>query len=154
MRRAAFSSHLKGNPLSDQMHALAGSIAALNVIFEASADTQVQIASTLHAQADVVAHDAIEPVHAGSEGIIAQLTHRLVPVVDQTVRAQPQTAPMRVFIGGGAALATGLALVASVSYAVRSAAGRTEGEISGHTVATAMAAGPGAAYRLGNSDGQ
>lgn len=145
MRRAASASHLKGDPLSDQLHALADSIEALGAIFEASADTQVQIASTLRAQADVVVHDAIERVHADSDGIIAQLAPRLAAVVDQTTRAHAQTARMRIIIGGAAALAIGLALVAGVSYAAGSAAGRTEGEITGHTVAAAMAAGPGAA---------
>jgi len=145
MRRAASASRLKGDPLSDQLHALAESIEALGVIFEASADTQVQIASTLRTQADVVAHDAIERVHAGSEGIIAQLAPRLAAVVDQTTRSQLQNARMRVMIGGAAALAIGLALVAGVSYAAGSAAGRTEGQISAHTIAAAMAAGPDAA---------
>jgi hypothetical protein len=145
IRRAASASVLKGDPLSDQLHAMAESMDALGMIYEASADTQVQIASTLRTHADVVAHDAIERVHAGSEGIIAQLAPRLAAVVERTTRAQLQNARMHIFIGGGAALAIGLALVAGVSYAVRFASGRTHGEISAHTVAAAMAAGPDAA---------
>jgi len=109
----------------------------------------VQIASTLRTQADVVAHDAINRVHADSEGIIAQLAPRLAAVVDQSIRAQTRTARMRVILGGAAALAIGLALVAGVSYAAGSASGRTAGEMSAHTVAAAMAAGPDAAAAWG-----
>jgi hypothetical protein len=76
---------------------------------------------------------------------MAQLAPRLVAVVERTTRAQMQNARMRIIIGGGAALAIGLALVAGVSYAAGFAAGRLQGEDSAHTISAAMAAGPGAA---------
>jgi hypothetical protein len=145
MRRAASVSLLKGDPLADQLHALADSIEALGAIYEASTDTQLEIAERLRTQADVVTHDAIERVHAGSEGIIAQLAPRLAAVVEQTTRAQRQHARMRVIMGGAAALVAGLALIAGVAYSAGLAAGRAQGEISGHTISAAIAAGPGAA---------
>lgn len=145
MRRAASASQLKGDPLADQLHALAESIEALGTIYEASADTQLEITEKLRSQADVVAHDAIERVHAGSEGIIAQLAPRLAAVVERTTRVQLQNARMRVMMGCGAALVIGIALVTGVAYAAGFAAGRAQGEISGHTISAAMAAGPEAA---------
>ena len=145
MRRAASASSLKGDPLADQLHALAEFIEALGVIYEASAATQLEIAEKLCSQADVVTRDAIERVHAGSEGIIAQLAPRLATVVERTTRVQLQNARMRLIMGGAAALVIGFALVAGVAYAAGFAAGRAQGEISGHTISAAMAAGPGAA---------
>jgi hypothetical protein len=145
MHRAASASVLKGDPLSEQLHALAESIGALGDIYEASAETQVEIAETLRTQADVVAHDAIERVHASSEGIIAQLAPGLATVVDQTTRSHLQTARLRVIVGGAAALVIGLALVAGVSYAAGFASGQSQGEISAHAISAAMAAGSGAA---------
>jgi len=145
MRRAASASLLKGDPLADQLHALAESVDALGAIYEASVDTQLEIAEKLRSQTGVVAHDAIERVHVGSEGIIAQLAPRLAAVVEQTTRVQLQHARTRVIVGGAAALVIGLALVAGVAYSAGFAAGRAQGEISGHTISAAMAAGPDAA---------
>lgn len=145
MHRAASASVLKGDPLSDQLHALAESIRALGEIYEASADTQLEIAETLRTQADVVANDAIERVHASGVGIIDQLAPRLTAVVENITRARVKSARLRVILGGMAGLLIGLALIAGVSYAAGFASGRSQGEISAHTIAAAMAAGPGAA---------
>lgn len=145
MHRAASAAVLKGDPLSDQLHALAESIGALGEIYEASADSQLEIAETLRTQADVVAEEAIERVHASGVGIIDQLAPRLAVVVENTNRARVQTARLRVILGGAAGLLMGLALIAGVSYAAGFAAGRSYGEASAHTIAAAMAAGPGAA---------
>jgi hypothetical protein len=145
MHRAASASVLKGDPLSDQLHALAESIRALGEIYEASADTQLEIAETLRTQADVVANDAIERVHASGVGIIDQLAPRLITVVENVTRARVKSARLRVILGGMAGLLIGLALIAGVSYAAGFASGRSQGEISAHTIAAAMAAGPGAA---------
>ena len=145
MHRAASASVLKGDPLSDQLNALAESIGALGAIYEASADTQLEIAEKLRTQADAVADDAIERVHASGVGIIDQLAPRLAALVEQTTRARRKTARLRVMLGGAAGLAIGLALVAGVSYAAGFAAGRSHGEIAAHTISAAMAAGPGAA---------
>ena len=143
--RAASAAVLKGDPLSEQLHALAESIGALGAIYEASADTQLEIAETLRTQADTVANDAIERVHASGVGIIDQLAPRLAMLAEQTFRAHEKTARLRVMLGGAAGLVVGLALVAGVSYAAGFAAGRSHGEISAHTISAAMAAGPGAA---------
>lgn len=145
MHRAASAAVLKGDPLSDQLHALAESIGALGAIYEASADTQLEIAEKLRTQADVVADDAIERVHASGVGIIDQLAPRLAKLVEQTTSAHEKTARRRVMLGSAAGLAISLALIAGVSYAAGFGAGRAQGEISAHTISAAMAAGPGAA---------
>jgi hypothetical protein len=64
MHRAASASVLKGDPLSEQLHALADSIGALGEIYQASAATQVEIAEWLRAQAEVAADDASRPRRA------------------------------------------------------------------------------------------
>lgn len=145
IHRAASASVLKGDPLSDQLRALAESIGALGEIYEASADTQLEIAETLRTQADVVANEAIERVHASGIGIIDQLAPRLSVVVENATRTRTQTARLQVILGGVAGMAVGLALIAGVSYAAGFASGRSQGEISAQTIAAAMASGPGAA---------
>jgi hypothetical protein len=145
MHRAASAAVLKGDPLSDQLHALAESIGALGAIYEASADTQLEIAEKLRTQADAVADDAIERVHASGVGIIDQLAPRLATLVEQTTSAHGKTVRRRVMLGGAAGRSIALALVADVSYAGGFGAGRSQGEISAHTISAAMAAGPDAA---------
>ncbi|MDD2794636.1 hypothetical protein [Acidocella sp.] len=145
MHRAASASVLKGDPLAEQLHALAESIGALGEIYESSADTQLEIAEKLRTQADTVANDAIERVHASGVGIIDQLAPRLAVMVEKSTRTRLQTARLRVILGGAAGLVIGLALIAGVSYAAGFASGRSQGEISAHTISAAMAAGPGAA---------
>jgi hypothetical protein len=145
MHRAASASFLKGDPLAEQMQALAASIAALGYIYEASADTQLEIADKLRTQADTVAGEAIDKVHASGVAIIDQLVPRLSAVVDKAARHRLQTLRLRTILGGAAALVIGLALVAGVSYSAGFASGRSQGEVSAHAIAAAMAAGPGAA---------
>jgi hypothetical protein len=67
MHHAASASVLKGDPLSDQLHDLAESIRALGEIYEASADTQLEIAERLRTQTDAVANDTIERVHGSGK---------------------------------------------------------------------------------------
>lgn len=145
IHRAASAAILKGDPLAQQMEALAETLAALAEIYEASADTQLEIAEKLSTQAGAVTNEAIERVHASGVGIIDQLAPRLAAVVEQSTRAREKTLRIRTILGGVAALIIGLGLVAGVSYAGGYASGRAQGELAGQTIATAMAAGPGAA---------
>lgn len=145
MHRAASASALKDDPLAEQLQALAASIGALSAIYEASADTQVEIADTLRTQADAVAGEAIVRVHAAGVGIIDQLAPRLAAVVETVTRAQAQTARLRVLLGSAAVLVLRASLIAGVAYSAGFIAGRSRGEIAAHAIAAAMAAGPGAA---------
>jgi hypothetical protein len=149
MHRAASASVLKGDPLSRQLNALAESIGALGEIYEASADNQLEIAEQLRTQADAVANDAIERVHASGVTIIDQLAPRLAAVVERTSRTEALNARLRVIFGGTAGLVFGLSLVAGVSYAAGFASGRVQGEMTAHTISAAMAAGPAAAAAWG-----
>ena len=60
MHRVASTPVLTADPLSEQLRALAESVGAFGEIYEASADTQLEIAERLRTQADAVANDAIE----------------------------------------------------------------------------------------------
>jgi hypothetical protein len=145
MHRAASAAAIKGDPLGQQMEALAETLRALGEIYEASADTQLEIANKLRTQAGAVADEAIARVHASGVGIIEQLAPRLTTVVEQAARANQKALRLRVIVGGGAALVIGLGLVGGVSFASGFSAGRSRGELAGHTIAAAMAAGPEAA---------
>jgi hypothetical protein len=150
MHRAASASVLKADPLSEQLHALAESIGALGDIYEASADTQLEIAERFRTEADAVVDEAIERVHASGVGIIDQLAPRLAVVVGRISRTEGLNARFRVIVGGAAGLVIAVALVAGVSYAAGFAAGRAQGEMTAHTISAAMAAGPAAAVAWGS----
>ena len=156
MRRAASASVLTGDPVSEQLHALAASFEALGEICEVSANAQLDIAAKLRVETDAVANAAIARVHASGLDIVEQLTPRLTAVVEQTSRARMRTARLRVIFGGLAALTVGLGFIACVSYAAGFSSGRSQGELAAHTIAAAIAAGPKAAtawaYLMANND--
>lgn len=144
MRRAASAATVKGDPLAQLLEALSDTVGTLGDIYDASADTQLEIAEKLRTQAGAVADEAIDRVHASGVGIIEQLAPRLAVVVEQTVRTNRKTRLVRAIQGGTVGLMIGLALIAGVSYAAGFASGRAQGEISAHMISAAMAAGPGA----------
>jgi hypothetical protein len=145
MRRAATAATVKGDPLAQVLEALSDTLGTLGEIYNASAETQLEIATNLRTQAGAVADEAIERVHASGLGIIEQLAPRLAVVVEQTARTNRKTRLVRAILGGTGGLVIGLALIAGVSYTAGFASGRNRGEITAHTISAAMAAGPDAA---------
>ena len=127
------------------MEAFAGTLDALGAIYEAGAETQVEIAGKLRREAGAVAENAIERVHASGVGIIDQLAPRLAVVVERTTQAKLQALRLRTILGGAAAVLIGAGIIAGVGYSSGYASGRVQGELTGHTIAAAMAAGPDAA---------
>jgi hypothetical protein len=77
--------------------------------------------------------------------IVDQLAPRLTAVVEQTTRQNLQTARLRTILGGAAALIAVLVAGGSLTYASGYASGRTQGEVIGHTINSAMALGPNTA---------
>lgn len=145
LHRAASAAALKHDPLADQMHALAGMLGALGEVYQATEDAQLEIAAQLRRGADAVAEEAIERVHSSGVSMIDQLAPRLAVVVEQTLRADRQRRRLRTVLGGIAGILVGAALIAGVSFAQGYGSGRAQGDVEGHTIAAAMAAGPEAA---------
>jgi hypothetical protein len=145
MRRAASAAVIKGDPLADQLSALALSIEALGEICDANAETRHEIENRLRTEAALVADRAIERVHAADIGIIEQLTPRLAALVERTSRRRLMMWRCRSIVGTAAVALLALSVSAGYVYAIGYTAGRTNGELIGHTISAAMAAGPVAA---------
>jgi len=145
MQRAASAATFKGDPAAPIMESFVSALDALGAIYEASAETQLEIADQLRQGADEVAEEAIERVHSSGVSMIDQLAPRLSAVVERTTRAKLQALRLRTVLGGTAAIIVGLALVFGFSYSTGYASGRTQGEVIAKTIATAMATGPDAA---------
>lgn len=145
MQRAASAATFKGDPAAPIMESFVGALDALGAIYEASAETQIEIVDRLRQGAHEVAEEAIERVHSSGVSMIDQLAPRLAVVVEQTLRADRQQRRLRTILGGIAGILIGAALIAGVSFAQGYGAGRAQGDVEGHTIAAAMAAGPEAA---------
>jgi hypothetical protein len=145
LRRAAAASVLRNDPLAEQIRAIAESIGALADIYEASEDTQLEIAATLSKLGDVVTNESVAKVHASGVALIDQLAPRLATLVQTNARQQLWTLRLRTILGGSAALIATLAVAGVFVYATGYAAGRTQGEVAANTNSAAMAAGPEAA---------
>jgi hypothetical protein len=63
LRRAAAAAALKGDPLAEQLQALAVCVGALSNLYQASEATQIDIANTLKTQTGAIANEAIAQVH-------------------------------------------------------------------------------------------
>jgi hypothetical protein len=96
-------------------------------------------------EAAVVADRAIESVHAAGIRIIEQLTPRLAALVERTSRQRLVLWRLRSIIGTAAVALLALTLSGGYVYAIGYTTGRTNGELVGHTISAAMAAGPAAA---------
>jgi hypothetical protein len=145
MQQAASAANFKGDPAAPIMESFVGALDALGAIYEASAETQIEIVDRLRQGADEVAEEAIERVHSSGVSMIDQLAPRLAVVVERTTRAKLQALRMRTVLGGTAAIIVGVGLVFGFSYSTGYASGRTQGEVIAKTIAAAMDTGPGAA---------
>jgi len=145
MQRAASAAAFKGDPVASIMESFVGALDALGAIYEASAETQIEIVDRLRQGADEVAEEAIERVHSSGVSMIDQLASRLAVVVERTTRTKLQALRMRTILGGTAAIIVGMGLVFGFSYSTGYASGRTQGEVIAKTIAAAMVTGPGAA---------
>ena len=145
LRRAASAAVIQGDPLSEQLRAVAMSIGALADIYDASEDTQLEIADILKTQSEKITQESLAKVHASGVAIIDQLAPRLAGVVEKTMRDQLQTLRLRT-LASFSGISLGVVLVVGgFAYAAGLNAGRTQGEIIGQTINAAMTASPGAA---------
>jgi hypothetical protein len=145
LRKAASAAVIQNDPLSEQLRALAISIGALGDIYDASEDTQLEIANILKTQTELVTRESVAKVHASGMAIIDQLTPRLVGVVEQATRANIKTLRARTLVLCSAGLAVAVLFAAWMGFSAGEATGLANGEVTAQTISAAMAAGPGAA---------
>jgi hypothetical protein len=147
----ATSASLKGDPLTDLLKALGVAIEGLAEIYEASAETQQEIAGALTAQAGTTARAATQEtltnIRAAVPGIMDQLAPQIAGRIEAAVNRQAWTMRLRTVFFGGTTLIAGFLVLGMVSYGAGYASGRTNGELLGHTISAAMAAGPEAAAK-------
>lgn len=145
LRRAASAAVIQNDPLSEQLRALAISIGALGDVYDASEDTQLEIATLLKTQTEVVTRESVAKVHASGMAIVDQLTPRLIGAVEQAARANTKALQTRTLALAATGFAASVIIAAGVGYAAGRATGVTDGEVTTQTISAAMAAGPGAA---------
>ncbi|MCB8883936.1 hypothetical protein ACELLULO517_27060 [Acidisoma cellulosilytica] len=142
LQQAALAAHLNDDPLKEQLQAMALTMTALMDVSQLGARIQTDIAVSLDRKAQAVAEEAIARVQTAGMGILDQLTPCLVALVERSSRQRLAVWRTRSILG----LATAALLTLTVSggyvYAIGYTAGRTNGELVGHTIASAMAAGP------------
>ena len=145
LRKAASAAVIQNDPLSEQLRAVAISIGALGDIYDASEDTQIEIAKILKTQTETVTRESVAKVHASGMDIIDQLTPRLVGAVEHATRANIKTARVRSLILCAAGLAAAVIFAGWLGFSAGEATGLAKGEVAAQTINAAMAAGPGAA---------
>ena len=145
LRRAAAAALLQNDPLSEQLNAVATSIGALADIYEASEDTLLEITGTLKAPGVTVSKEAIAQIQAAASSMIGGLAPRLTGLVEKTVQDRTKTVRLRTLLGFSLSMLAVVFFAGCISYGVGFSAGRIQGELTGHRIDGAMAAGPDAA---------
>ena len=145
LRQTAMAARFKDDPLSEHLNALALCVGALGDIYQASEDTQLDIAETLKSQTDVITKEAIVKVHSSGMSLVQQLGPQLASAAEWSMRQRYKVLRLRTILG----ISSGLIAIASIpcafTYAAGLNVGRAEGEIAAHSIEVAMSEGPGEA---------
>jgi hypothetical protein len=149
LRRAAASAALKGDPLAEQLQALALCVGALSDLYQASEATQIDIANTLKTQTGVIADEAISRVHASGMDIVNKLAPQLANAADRTMRMKITNLRIRSIVGLGLALALAILGPSLFTYAAGLNDGRFQAEVAAHLIPAAMKSGPAEALAWG-----
>jgi hypothetical protein len=137
LRRAAAAAALKGDPLAEQLQALAVCVSALSDLYQVSEATQIDIANTLKTQTGAIANEAIAQVHASGMDIVNKLGPQLADAAERSIVAL------------GLALALAILVPSLFTYAAGLNDGRFQAEIAAHIIAAAMKSGPAEALAWG-----
>jgi hypothetical protein len=148
--RAAAVSYMNDDPAKEQLHAMGSAISTLLQVCEVADATNRAISASLDNKAAEVADEAISRVEAVGMGIVEQLTPKLVALVENTSRQRLVTWRIKSILGTAAVVLIAFALSGGYLYSAGYAAGRTNGELVGHTISAALAAGPVAAADWAN----
>lgn len=149
LRRAAAAAALKGDPLAEQLQALALCVGALSDLYQASEATQIDIANTLKTQTGAIANEAIAQVHASGMDIVNKLGPQLANAAERSMRMKITTLRIRSIVALGLALALAILLPSLFTYAAGLNDGRFQAEIAAHIIPAAMKAGPAEALAWG-----
>jgi hypothetical protein len=142
LRRAAAAAALKGDPLAEQLQALAVCVSALSDLYQASEATQIEIANTLKTQTGAIANEAIAQVHASGMDIVNKLGPQLADAAECSMRQKITILRIRSVIFIGLALALAILVPSLFTYAAGLNDGRFQAEIAAHIIAAAVKAGP------------
>jgi hypothetical protein len=145
LHRAASASFLNGDPLAEQLLATSAAIGILTDIHEAAQTTRTEIAGTLKAQTDSVTKEASLRVEASTAAVLEKLAPQLAAAADRTMRQKFSLLQARTIFLLAAILLAIATIPSAFTYAAGLNLGRTQGEIVGGTINTAMRYGPDAA---------
>ncbi|EKM98188.1 MULTISPECIES: hypothetical protein [unclassified Acidocella] len=149
LRRAAAAAALKGDPLAEQLQALALCVGALSDLYQASEATQIDIANTLKTQTGAIANEAIAQVHASGMDIVNKLGPQLANAAERTMRMKITTLRIRSIVALGLALSLSILVPSLFTYAAGLNDGRFQAEVAAHLIPAAMKASPAEALAWG-----
>jgi hypothetical protein len=145
LRDSSRYARLSGDPAAHSLAAMVRVMETVAVMFRTREAERRQISQALREETDAIAKSAVAQVEARSADLVEALVPRMGRLVEQSVTRRLWLVKLRtVLLAGGVMLALTLTVFA-VSYGAGLSNGRSEGLLAGHTIAAAMAAGPGAA---------
>jgi hypothetical protein len=138
-------SRFSGDPAAESLTALWQVLAGMGALMRARQAERREIAAAVEAQARLVVDRASAELETRSAAVVERLAPTLVRATERQVATRLWTIRLKtLLLTGAVALVLGLAVFA-VSYGTGYANGRTQGQMDGRTISSAMVAGSGAA---------
>jgi hypothetical protein len=145
LQRAASAAFLKGDPMAEQMQAMAQSLGAQYDIFCAAKTMQAKLEQSIRAHTDTVTNGVFELVRNALNAMAAEIGPQLLKAALPTTQQALRSIKYRTIYWALLAMAALIVLSGIFSYVVGLNHGRYEGEAAAHAIQSAMAAGPDAA---------
>jgi hypothetical protein len=142
LQRAASAAFLKGDPMADQMQALARSLGVQYEVCRAMQATQVSLVRNIQVHADTAASGVSDLFRDTLSTMTAEVGPQLLKASLPTMQTTLRFLRYRTIYWTLLAMIAFVILSGMFSYAVGLNHGRSEGEITAHAIQAALAAGP------------
>jgi hypothetical protein len=142
LQRAASAAFLKGDPMAEQMQAMARSLGAQYDIFCAAKAAQTGLEQSIRAHTDTVASGMSDLVRDVLNAMTAEVGPQLLKASLPTMQMTLRFLRYRTIYWALLAMATLVIVSGMFSYAVGLNHGRSEGEITAHAIQAVMVADP------------
>ena len=145
LQGAASAAIIKDDPLAAHLNALALSVDAHYGIYCATEEAQAHVAENVRRHADILATGALDAIRTSlsvlEKELGPQLFRAALPTAQQAFRFWKKRTIAGILLG----MVIIVLVAAMFSYAAGLNTGRGQGELAGHTIEDALAAGPNAA---------
>jgi hypothetical protein len=145
LEHSAEFARLSGDPAAESLTALWQVLAGMGALMHARQAERAEVAAAVARETKLVVDQASAELNRRSFALVEQLGPDLARAAERYTAARLWSIRLRTLVAAGAIAVALAAAVFGFGYGAGFSNGRTKGLLAANTIATAMAAGPGAA---------